>query len=238
MLAFHAAFAEPEPSPAKEDPAGATVLDSYLKTAPANQAWMRDVTMDVDIDAKLPRLNKTGRLHALRNISKIGKITYNALRLEGDNTVKKDVIARYLEAEAKAIGGASLSVTPENYKFKYYGAYGQGDWKLHLFELTPKQKRDGLFQGWLWVHDGTGLPVREQGDLVKTPSIFLRKVSFVRDYEIRDGVAVPKQIESLIDTRIVGRAELNVKFSNYSKKNSSLASLNVSANLRASEQTR
>jgi hypothetical protein len=218
-------MASPEPGPGKEDAAGATVLESYLASAPASQAWMRDVSMDVDIDAKLPRLNKAGRLHALRNISKIGKITYNALRLEGDNTVKKDVIARYLEAEGKAISSASLSVTPENYKFKYYGAYGGGDWKLHLFEVTPKEKRDGLFKGWLWVHDGTGLPVREQGDLVKTPSIFLKKVSFVRDYELRDGVAVPKQIESLIDTRIVGRAELNVKFSNVTKK-ASLASFN------------
>jgi hypothetical protein len=122
-----------------------------------------------------------------------------------------------------------MGITRENYKFKYWGLYGTGDWQLYLFELTPKEKRVGLFKGWLWIHATTGLPVREQGELAKNPSIFLKKVSFIRDYELRDGVAVPKSIDSSIETRVVGRAELNIKFSNISKEDRSVASLSPTA---------
>jgi hypothetical protein len=58
--------------------------------------------------------------------------------------------------------------------------------------------------------------VRESGRLVKNPSIFLRRVDFVREYDIRDGVAIPRRIESTVDTKLVGVAELMVYFRNVS----------------------
>jgi hypothetical protein len=235
ILVVSSAFAAPDPSPPREDAAARAALQSYLEAAPSTAKWMRDVSMEMNMDASLPRLNKTGKLRALRHISNIGKITYRILSFQGDNTVKKDVIGKYLEAEAKATGGPSIGINHANYKFKYWGVYGSEDWQLYLFELQPRAKRLGLFRGWLWIHAATGLPVREQGELVKNPSIFLRKVSFVRDYELRDGVAIPKSIESSIDTRVVGRAELSIKFSNVSKEDRRLASLSGNAASAASQ---
>src|SRR6266540_2879189 len=102
--------------------------------------------MDVEISGSLPKLKKWGKLHALRRISSLGRITYDMLRFEGDNTVKKEVIARYLTAETEALRGPSLEVTPANYKFKYKGL-GQLDGReIHKFEVSPKQKRQGLYK--------------------------------------------------------------------------------------------
>ena len=58
--------------------------------------------MEVEIAGAIPKLKKQGRLHALRRISALGRITYDALKFEGDNTVKREVIARYLSAEAES----------------------------------------------------------------------------------------------------------------------------------------
>jgi hypothetical protein len=58
--------------------------------------------------------------------------------------------------------------------------------------------------------------VQESGYLVKNPSIFLKKVAFVRKYEIRDGISVPRQVQSVVDTRLAGKAELTIDFSNFS----------------------
>ncbi len=206
-------FAAPAPA---ENPATQAILGQYLAATRAGQATLRDMSMEVDIDAKLPNLSKSGKLNALRHISRLGQITYRRLTFQGDNTVKKDLIARYLEAEAKAApGSSSMAITPDNYKFRYRGVYGSGDWKLHLFELTPRAKRVGLFKGWLWLEAQSCRPVREQGRFVKTPSIFLKRVEFVRDYMFRDGVAIPVRIDSSIETRLVGRAELSVRFSKF-----------------------
>lgn len=216
-------------------PGGQEVLDRYLSRNQDQRMALRNVSMHVDIEAELPSLEKQGRLSALRHISKMGKVTYEVLSFIGDNMVKKDVIARYMAAEVKSSGNGardSMVINETNYKFKYRGMYAvNDDWRLHLFELKPRKKKPGLFRGWLWVQDGTGLPVRESGRLVKNPSVFLKRVDFVRDYHQREGVAVPYRIESTIYTRLVGQAVIRIEFGDVSfhERASQLAAQNSPA---------
>ena len=72
----------------------------------------------------------------------------------------------------------------------------------------------GLFKGELWIDRETGMPLRESGQLVKNPSVFIKRIRFVREYHILDDIAVPTRIESDVDSRLVGRAELRIEFSN------------------------
>jgi hypothetical protein len=67
--------------------------------------------------------------------------------------------------------------------------------------------------------------VRESGRLVKVPSIFLRRIEFVREYEIHEGLAYPRSVDSEVDTRLVGKAELRVRFQNFSVAESSAISV-------------
>jgi hypothetical protein len=194
------------------------IVDRYVSASQAQQENMRGFSMDVEIDASLPKLKKQGRMQALRYISRLGEITYRAIRFDGDSTVKKDVIARYLAAEMAAReGGKTMAVTPQNYRFKYKASIEQGGVKVHILSVTPKKKRVGLFKGEIWVDAATYLPVRESGTFVRNPSVFLKKVEFVREYEIRQGLLLPKHIESRIETRLVGRAEVKINFSNFAK---------------------
>jgi hypothetical protein len=199
--------------------APASILDQYAAAASNSRKSLRGASMEVEIEANLPRLKKSGRLRALRRISDIGRITYDALMFEGDNTVKKNVIARYLSAEAEASQrqepSASLALTPANYKFKYKGERDMNGRRTHLFEVSPRKKRVGLYKGELWIDAETYLAVRESGRFVKNPSLFLKRVEFVRDYEIFDGVSVPLQIHSTIETRLVGKAELLIHYSRH-----------------------
>ncbi len=204
------------PASAAADPTTA-ILDRYWSAIEMQKNQPRSMRMEMDIDGEIPRLKKTGRLHALRFITRVGQIVYDALRYEGDNTVKKELIARYLEAEAKARSdySGSLSITPANYKFKYKGTTAYLERTAHVFQLTPRKKRVGLFRGELWVDAQTGLPLREWGELVKNPSVFLKNVYFVRDYHISDGISVPRRIITNVDTRIVGRANMTIWFDKY-----------------------
>ena len=203
-----------EPGPA----ASAALVDEYCAASLAPRQSLRGASMNVEIEASLPRLKKHGRLHALRRISAIGRITYEKLRFDGDGTVKNQVIARYLTAEAEAATGAvtALGVTPENYKFKYKGMGESDGHSVHLFQVTPRKKRVGLYKGELWIDAATHLRVRESGYFVKNPSIFLKRIEFVRTYEIHDGISIPRRIHSVVDTRLVGKAEMTIDFSNVS----------------------
>ena len=199
------------PSPAPQE-----VVDTYTAISREQGERLRGASMEVEIEANLPKLQKQGRLHALRRISRLGRITYEALRFEGDKTVKNNIIARYLAAdtEAQSADQSLLAVIPANYKFKFKGHSGEGENQIYIFQLTPRKKRVGLFKGELWIDAASCLPVRESGRLVKTPSIFLKRVEFVREYYIRGGVAVPLQIASTVETRLMGPAEVTVHFRN------------------------
>jgi hypothetical protein len=213
ILASVSVVAEPSGSGSSD-----AILQNYCAAERMQANMVRGASMDVDIAASLPKLKKLGRLHALRRISTLGRITYEMLRFEGDGTVKNQVIARYLtaEAEAQKSQSPSMAVTPENYKFHYKGRGQLNGRDTHVFQVTPRQKRAGLFKGDLWVDSATYLRVQETGYLVKNPSVFLKKVAFVRRYEIRDGISVPVETQSTVDTRLVGKAELTIEYHNFS----------------------
>ncbi len=196
------------------------MVSRYMDATQQQQSALRGGTMEVDIDANVPKMKTQGKLHALKSISKLGKITYHALGFSGDNSVKTEVIARYLKAEVDAAqNGQNFSVTPANYKFKYKGMEERDGRDLYVLHVTPRQKKVGLFKGELWVDAQTYLPVRESGSFVKTPSFFLKKMQFVRDYDIQNGVSVPQHLESKADVRIFGPVELSVNYFKFSRKN-------------------
>lgn len=202
--------------PGGDNPQSTEILHRYLAATEGSRAKVVGLTMDAEFDAKIVRLNKQGRLFALRQISNLGRVTYNALRFVGDDTVKKEVIARYLKAEEEAAARAqTVALTPQNYKFKYKGLVVREGKRVHVFEVRPHKKQVGLFKGELWVDPDTYLAVRESGVLVKNPSIFLKKVEFVRNYQIQDGMALLTSLDTTIETRIIGKTELHVSYSDY-----------------------
>lgn len=194
------------------------ILERYFEASKSQEEKLHGLQMEMSFDARMPKLHKEGKLRALRFVSKLGKITFNTLSFTGDNTIKKEVIARYLQLEQESGEKSSdMSISDKNYKFKLKRLIQVENRPVYVYELTPKEKRVGLFKGELWIDSETYMPVRESGRLVKSPSLFLKKVEFVREYILQDGIAVPKMIKSFIETRLAGRAELDIKYSNYTR---------------------
>jgi hypothetical protein len=199
--------------------ADATIVES---TAGASMAFARYTAgleqaspwklETIEIDASLPKLQKAGRLRAVRRLLPFGKPEYQVLELEGDKTVRQQVIVRYLSADVRAaeIPAANLAVTPANYRFRFKGAVKSGGSVAYAFLITPRKNREGLIKGELWLDAETGAVVRQSGYLVKRPSIFVKRVDVTRETALRDGLADMRVTHLSIDTRLVGRAELTI----------------------------
>jgi hypothetical protein len=203
---------------------GADLIDRYRSALASQQDALKNVAMEVHMEGKIPKLKKEGKMSALRMISSLGKITYKVVGFWGDDTVKKEVMARYMTAEVEAASkppekeSENIAITPENYEFKYKGLTDRQNARVHVFELKPRRKRLGLFKGELWLDPETCLPLHEGGRLVKSPSVWVKKMEFDRYYEIIDGVSYLTRMETTTDTRIVGRAELNIEYANFRKQ--------------------
>ena len=211
-LAYASAATAFDPGASIEDN---QIIDKYLNATRTNK--VSGIQMDAEIDASLPKLQKKGRLEALRKISKLGKITWEHLQFFGDNTIKKEVIARFIQTEQEQADTSKMSITPENYKFKLKGLENRNGQRVFVFHLTPRKKIPQLFKGEIWLDATTYLPVHEAGTFVKSPSVFLTKVQFVRDYEILNGFAVPKHVESQAETRFWGPAQVTIHYNNFVK---------------------
>jgi hypothetical protein len=207
------------------------IINKYLQATQTHEDTLRGVSMEVDINADVPSLKEHGRLHALRKIAKVGQITYHVLGFQGDNTIKNQVIARYLQAEQQGQGDESLAITPSNYKFKYKGTKQENGHDVYVFQLSPRKKRVGLFKGEIWLDTKTYLPVYEKGRLVKTPSIFFKKVDFDRAFAIQNGLAVPQSMSSTIDVRLIGKVHLNINYSNFAASTDTAAADDPSASV-------
>lgn len=192
------------------------LVDKFLDASKIQQQALRGTQMEVEIDAQLPKLKESGRMKVLKTVSRVGKTFFHQLgEFVGDRTVKNQVIQRYLELQTDNAENPSVAITPDNYKFRLKTRMTQGDSRTYVFELTPKKKAAGLFKGELWVDAATGMPLREAGSLVKSPNaLFIKKVAFVNEYKLKNGVSLPYHIEAHVETRVAGRADLNILFSN------------------------
>src|SRR5579862_2864114 len=197
------------------DPKNLTeVISKYQDAVHTQQEALRGAQMEVDIDASLPKLEKKGKLKVLRVISKLGKITFRQIgKPIGDGTVYKEVIQRYLQTEKEGRENGTMAISNANYNFKINAIINQDSQTTYIFDLKPKRKADGLFKGQLWLDGATGMPLKEIGELVKKPSVMLKSVKFERDYELHDGLSIVTRVESTVDVRLVGKAQLTASFS-------------------------
>ncbi len=198
------------------DEATNPIIHKFLDATKIQQDALRGTQMEVEIDAQLPKLKEQGKMKVLKTISRrLGEITYRTLaEFVGDRTVEKEVIVRYLELKADGPESAAVAITPSNYHFRLKTRMTVGENRILVFELKPKKNAVGLFKGELWLDGATGMPVRESGTLVKTPSFLLKSIAFENEYEIKNGVAWPSHVICHVDTRVAGRADLNIRFSN------------------------
>jgi hypothetical protein len=213
LLALTGAF--PQGIPAQDNiivtspPPAAMALERFIAEQPVHS---RTPVETVEIEASLPKLNKNGRLRAIRRALSAQQLKYEVLELSGDSMVNHELIARYLSADKRAteLGTASSAITPANYKFRYVGSVQLHDDQTYVFRIIPRKKKQGLINGILWLDGDTGIAVRVSGCLVKNPSIFVKRVYVTREYHLRDGIVEARITHLLVDTRLVGNARLVV----------------------------
>jgi len=181
----------------------------YLTGMQHANSWSPET---IEIEASLPKMNKHGRLRAIRRINAAGNADYQVLETDGDRTVRQQVIARYLSAQmtASEVPASSVAINPENYEFHYKGVVRLSKAVAYAFQIKPRKKRQGLINGELWLEGESGAAIRQSGYLVKSPSFFVKRVGITRETILSEGVAQMLLTHLSVDTRLVGVADLTV----------------------------
>ena len=145
-------------------------------------------------------------------------LKFKAVRSTGDIFVKSNVILRLLQAEvnhAKYDDPALTAVNAVNYKFLYKGRNSLDGRLVHVFQVKPRKKRSGLFKGYIYLDASTCALVRAEGKPVRSPSFFVKKIQFIRDYANILSTTLPVRVHFEAHARIVGRTVVDVLYRDY-----------------------
>ena len=170
------------------------------------------------VEAELPDTSQRGKFQLRRRFIAPKTLLFTPVRFVGDGFVKSNVIGRLLQAEVDHVSkdeSARTAIIEANYKFGYKGIEEIDHRPMHVFHVKPRGKRPGLFKGRIYLDASTGNLRRAEGSLVKTQSLFVKKVEFVQDYTDLDGYTLPVHAHSVAKTRLVGRAIVEIVTDGY-----------------------
>jgi hypothetical protein len=203
-------------------------LRAYDQKSQLQSAALAAYSATTVVRASLPSTSQSGEFELQRSYSAPRNLTFKAKKFIGDSFVKTNVIARLLQSEVDHVQKDDLTLTalsPKNYKFYSKGTSEIDGRVVHVFQVKPRKKRVGLFKGRIYLDAYTGSLVRAEGTAVKSPSLFIKKIEFVQDYIDVGAFTFPTHIHSEAQTRLVGRAIVDIYQRDYRPvSNSPLAS--------------
>jgi hypothetical protein len=170
------------------------------------------------IRAELPASSQRGEFELERRYTAPRSLAFKPLHYEGDGFVKTNVIARLLQSEVDHVqkdDPTSTALRPENYKFSHKGTAQLAGRAVHVFQVKPRKKRPGLFKGQIYLDAYTGSLVRVEGRVVKSPSLFVKKIDFVQDYANVNGFTFPVRMHSEAKAALVGRTVVDIENRDY-----------------------
>jgi hypothetical protein len=193
-------------------------LQVYRNRASMQTEQLSAYSATAVIRAQLLDTQQYGEYELQRQYSAPRSLAFKAVRFTGDNFVKGNVILRLLQSEVTHVekDDPSLNaITPANYKFSYKGTSQLDGHVVHVYHIKPRHKRAGLFKGRIYLDAYTASIVRAEGRPVKSPSLFIKKIEFVQNYADIDSFTLPVHIHSEAQARIVGRAIVDIDYSDY-----------------------
>ena len=188
-------------------------LDEFSRRSAQQSAILLSYSAETLIRAELPDTLQRGEFEVERHFSAPRSLVFKALRFTGDAFVKTNVIGRLLQSEVDHVQKDDTSLTAlthANYKFSYKGSTRVDGRLLHIYQVKPRKKRAGLFKGRIFLDAHTGSLARAEGTVVKSPSIFIKSIEFVQDYEDVGSFTFPTHIHSEAHTRLIGKTIIDI----------------------------
>ena len=196
-------------------------LAAYLNIAQRQLAELGAYSDATVIEADLPATAQHGKYELRRVYQAPRSLMFAAIHFAGDSFVKTNVITKLLQSEVEHVQkgeGAQTAITAENYKFSWKGVDTLDGRTFYRYQVKPRQRRPGLFKGFILVDAASGRLRRAEGSMVKSPSLFVQKIDFMQDYADYGPFSLPVHVHSVARTRLVGRAVVEIYHNGYEAK--------------------
>jgi hypothetical protein len=181
------------------------IIAGMARARAENQRRFRSYVVTRDYKLFGNERSKT-KVHLMADISFVPPATkkYTIQKADGAG-FGETIVRRMLMSEVEiAKDYASTDFSPDNYDLRFIHEGNVGGQRCYVLELLPKRKNKNLLQGNIWVDAGTYLPRHIEGEPVKTPSWWLRRLRIELDYGEVGGMWLQTALEATAVVRILG----------------------------------
>lgn len=196
-------------------------LLTYERRAQEQSARLLAYSDQTFMRADLPDTRQSGEYELKRQYAAPNTLQFTPVRFTGDGFVKSNVLIRLLQSEVDHVAkqqGPNMAIDDANYKFSHKSMEVVDGKTVYVYQVKPRKKRVGLFKGKIYLDAYTGALLRAEGQMVKSPSLFIKKIDFVQDYKEVDGFTLPFHLHSVAKVRIIGRAIVDIFHRDYQPK--------------------
>jgi hypothetical protein len=116
--------------------------------------------------------------------------------------VLRDILAKETESSKEA---QRKEISPENYDFKLVGEETVDGRRCFVLSMQPKRQEKDMLRGKLWVDTETYNLYRIEGQVVKSPSWWVRDLYILMSFACIDGVWLHTATHAVADIRFKGK---------------------------------
>jgi hypothetical protein len=144
--------------------------------------------------------------------------TFRTVAATGVGWIHQRVFNQLMDAEVQAAAGkdhADSAITSANYDARFLRAdrlRGRDCWVL---ALSPRRHDKYLFNGNAWIDQEDLAIARLEGEPARSPSFWVVRAPFVRDYQRVDQFWLPLQDETHSHIRFAGDYVLRIQYADY-----------------------
>jgi|SRR5579859_44411 len=163
-----------------------------------------------------------------------GTDTFAIASGKGSPFIRHHVFQRLIKDEekrAKANKDPDSLISPKNYTFEIIGEERVGNSACTVVRAIPKRKEIDLFEGKIWIDERDFAIVKIAGRLSKSPSLWIKRVDFVRQYQKVDEYWLLWKEEVSVDVRFYGAELLTINYNDYTVNSVETATASSSGNI-------
>jgi hypothetical protein len=144
--------------------------------------------------------------------------TFETISTRGVGWIHRRVFKGLMSAEQEAAAGkdkADSAITSANYDVRLVGTDSQRGRDCYVIALTPKRRDKYLFVGKAWIDTQDFAIARLEGEPARSPSFWVIRAPFVREYQRVDRFWLPLKDETHSQIRFAGEYILRIDYADY-----------------------
>lgn len=136
----------------------------------------------------------------------------------GSGVIRSRVFKPLMEVEVETAAGRNrydTSITSDNYTFKLLDEEDVDGAHCFVVQATAKRAYKYLFNGKVWIHAEDFAIVQVAGQPAQNPSVWIKRVEFVRRNQKIKEFWLPLKSESITHVRLFGKNILTIDYDRY-----------------------